>query len=170
MPNALNLGGSPPPPDIQGAPQQASPLQAGGQPPVQAPAPTHAQTVAALRHFGAIKDELTTLMKDPALGKSSIKSAIIDGTTKLVAERIISPAQAVQQLGKVPDDPIMQRKWVTTMLQQTMQAANTVLDHHAAGQDGPVDFAQDHSTQQGYNPDDHMAHMGALAAQYGGAQ
>jgi hypothetical protein len=165
MANQLEIGGPPPAPDIQAPPQpDSNPLQSGASA-AAAPAPTHAQTVAALRHFGAIKEELGTLLKNPALGKSSIKSAIIDGTTKLVAERIISPAQAVMQLGKVPEAPLEQRKWVQMMMAQTIQAANAVLDHHAAGQHGPVDFAQDHPGDD-YNPDDHMSHMDALMGQY----
>lgn len=168
MANPLEMGGPPQPPEALQQPQQqgSAPLQAA---PPQAPAPTHQQTVAALRHFGAIKTELEGLLKDQALGKSSIKSSIIDSTTKLVAERIISPAQAVMQLGHVPDNPIEQRKWITTMMEQTAQAANAVLDHHAAGQNGTTDWAQEAGSDP-YHPDDHMKHMGALTSMYGGTK
>jgi hypothetical protein len=171
MPNPLEMGGPPEAPNIQ--PSQGNALQGG--PPASPqgaaqgqqapPAPSHVQTVAALRHFDAIKQELDGLWTNPALGKSSIKDSIIDGTTKLVSERIISPAAAVMQLGKVPDAPLEQRKWVQMLLQQTIQAANAVLDHHAAGSPGTLDWAQE-GQQQAPNPDNHMQMMSSLHSQY----
>ena len=75
-------------------------------PSAAAPAPNHQQTVAALRHFGTIMEELKILKANPELGRSSIKSAITDGVIKLVADRMLAPASAVQQLAsnstKVP--------------------------------------------------------------------
>ena len=56
--------------------------------------------------------ELSTLLKNPDLGKADLKSSIIDGTTKLVAERIIPPNDAVTQLATVPDRPFQQREWI----------------------------------------------------------
>ena len=44
----------------------------------QAPAPNHAQTVAALRHFYMIGKELRGLLADPNVGKSDIRSALIE--------------------------------------------------------------------------------------------
>jgi hypothetical protein len=114
-----------------GAPQQQGTPQ-GGQGPQAPPAPTHQQTVAALRHFQAVLGELSTLLKNPDLGKADLKSAIIDGTTKLVAERVIPPNDAVTQLATVPDRPFDQKQWVMNHLQQTMLARNAVLSHHAA--------------------------------------
>lgn len=163
MPNPLEMGGPPEAPNIQQAPQ-GNALQGppqGAQAPQQVPAPNHQQTVAALRHFDAVKDELMGLMKNPDLGKSSVKSAIIDGTTSLVSKRIISPASAVMQLGKVPENPLEQRKWVTTLLQQTIQSERAVLAHHAMG------FAGGGPEPTPYG-DDHMDAMKGVMAQYGG--
>ena len=127
--------GSPAPPQAQQAPQAP-------------PAPSHAQTVAALRHFSAIMGELNTLIKDPDLGKADMKSAIIDGTTKLVSERMISPAQAVQMLATVPERPFDQKTWIMGHMQQAMQGENAVLVHHAAAFAGapaqPTPDADDH--------------------------
>ena len=167
MANPLELGSvSPEAPN----PDAGNALQQGGPAPAQrAPAPpTHEQTVAALRHFDAIKGELTTLLNNPALGKSDVKSAVIDGVTKLVSERMLSPAQAVIQLSQVPTDPIAQRKWIQTQMAQTIQAANSVLNHHAAGTPGTLDFAQESANSPIPSQDDHMNHMAALHAQYGG--
>src|ERR1035441_6763677 len=123
QPNAIQQGGGVSPM----GPQQGAP---GAQ---QAPpAPTHAQTVAALRHFTALKQELTVLLKNPDLGKADMKSAIIDGVTKLVADRIVPPAAAVQKLAMVPDTPFQQKKWIEQDYAQVMKAENMVLAHHAA--------------------------------------
>lgn len=139
-------------------------LQQGGQQQQQsaAPAPpTHAQTVAALRHFDAIKNELTTILKNPTLGKADVKSQIIDGVTKLVSERMMKPADAVIQLSQVPTDPLQQKKWAQTQFSQAMQAEQAILAHHAQGFAG-----------QGPEPtpsrDDQMDHMAALHSNYGG--
>lgn len=167
MANPLDSGSaSPPPPNPdagnalqQGAPQQGAPQQAP-------PAPTHAQTVAALRHFDAIKGELKTLLNNPSLGKSDVKSQVIDGVTKLVSERIISPAQAVIQLSQVPTDPLQQRKWITQQMQQAVQAEHSIVDQHRNTNLGSGDWsteAQQHDT----NPDNHMQDIEALGAQYG---
>lgn len=172
MPNVLN-GSSPegvPPPlpqEAAGAPAQgqAAPGANPGMPPQQAPQLTHAQAVAALRHFSAISRQLEILLKDPDLGKADVKSKVIDGTTKLVASRIITPGQAVQQLTSVPADPLMQRKWVQSHFEQSMLAMNAVLDHHAQAEPGTGDPAQEIARSTS-NPDAHMDDMGAIHSHY----
>lgn len=171
MANALEPGNAPPPipqQDSSNALQQGGAPQQPGQPgPAMPPPPTHAQTVAALRHFDAIKGELTPLLNDPALGKSDLKSQIIDGVTKLVGERIISAATAVQQLSQVPSDPLQQRKYLQNMMQQTMQAENAIVEHHRNTNVGSGDWAKE-SAQHTGSPDNHMDDIKALGAQYGG--
>ncbi len=152
--NSLQQGPAP-----QGAPQGPQGAPAGP------PPPTHEQTVAALRHFHAIIEEVQHILKDPAVGKSDLKSKIIDGTTKLVSERMISPSQAVVQLSSVPEDPIKQRQWLQKMLNDTVQAANAVVDHHAAGNEGTMDWGIE-SKMIHPHADDHMGHMSALGAKY----
>jgi hypothetical protein len=162
---------NPPAPDInavrggQPSPAAPNPLGApGGAPPQaqQPPAPTHQQTVAALRHFDAIQQELVGLLKDPDVGKSDVKSKIIDGMTGLVARRIVTPAGAVVQLGTVPDKPFDQKQWLLTHLQTVIQSSNNVLDHHRmafAGQD--VDTTPP-------NPDNHISDVAGLMSQFKG--
>jgi hypothetical protein len=162
--------GSPPPAPNPDAGPHASAMPGQNalmmpQPRRQMAAPNHRQVVAALRHFMTIVDELQTLEKNPALGRSSIKSEIIDGTMKLVAERMLSAASAVSLLANVPEDPIRQRKWVQETLQQTIQAQNNVLDHHAAGNHGTLDWATE-SQHAPYNSDDHLSIMEGLAGNY----
>lgn len=177
MPNPLETGAMPPPAPVQdggaqnslqqGMPPQGGAPQGGG--PAQPAPPSHEQTVAALRHFHAVIDEVQSLLKDPAVGKSDLKSKIIDGVTKLVSERMLSPSQAVVQLSQVPSDPIKQRQWLAGILQQNVQAANGVVDHHAQGHDGTLDWGAEGRIEHP-SPDHHIDHMAALTANYGGAR
>ncbi len=136
----------------------------GGMPqqPPQMPAPSHGQTVAALRHFRAIQEELKTLLADPGIGKSDMKSKIIDGVTKLVSSRMISPGEAVTQLATVPDTPFEQRKWLQNHMQQAQVAQYAVLSHHQQAFAGmPEDQMQSTS-----DPDNHMDDMKGLMGHY----
>jgi hypothetical protein len=133
----MNLLSTPPPPNISKAPSfdSIAPPQGGpmGHPGAQAPqapqapqmppAPTHEQTVAAMRHFQAIQDEIEPLLKDPDVGRSDMKSKVIDGATKLVAARIFTPADAV---------PFEQRNWLIRHHFLATVALHQVLDHHGA--------------------------------------
>jgi hypothetical protein len=147
-------------PSALGAPGGA-PAAAPGQP-SQMPAPTHNQTVAALRHFAALAKQLEAALKDPDIGKADIKSKVIDGMTELVSERMISPGEAVSTLSTFPERPFDQKQWVMQHYQQVQQARNFVLAHHAmafAGQ-GP---------QPAPKPETHMADVGAMMqAHYSG--
>lgn len=146
------------------APQQSGPAQQAPQGPQQqpqAPAPTHAQTVAALRHFHALNAELEALAADPDLGKADIKSKVIDGATKLVGMRIMTPSQAVMQLGEFPVQPFQQRAWVLQHLQQNKTAQDAVLDHHRTAHAGIENMPQG-------SPDDHLNDMaGMMQSHYG---
>lgn len=160
--NALSSGAMASP---QGAPGPA------GQPGQAAPPapPTHAQTVAALRHFDAVRKEIEIIAKDPALGKNNVKSKIIDGVLRLVAGGIMQTTQAVEQLSKVPTEPLLQMKWAKSMLTQAQQAENGILDHYGATSPHTGTVA-DHfgSTLDVSHPDDHQDHISALAANFRG--
>lgn len=172
MANPLEIGSVSPPapnPDAGNALQSSAAPQQQGAPQQPPPAPTHAQTVAALRHFDAIKNELKTLLSNPALGKSDIKSAVIDGASKLVADRIISPANAVIQLSQVPTDPIQQRKALQQQMAQTVQAEQNIVEHHRNTNLGSGDWATE-AQQHNTNPDNHLQDMAALTQNYGGGK
>jgi hypothetical protein len=136
------------------------------QPQQQMPAaPSHQETVAALRHFMAVVAELKTLANNPSLGKADLKGPIIEGVTGLVSQRMMKPGDAVIQLASVPDDPQLQRKWVADKLQQTIAAQNNVLDHHVAAHPGTLDWNQESQHAPGAE-DDHMQTMDGLAGHY----
>lgn len=169
MSNALSA--NPPAPEPKpmapvsqmGAPGPSNALQAPG--PVQKPLPpppSHQQTVAALRHFDALEKELTGLLKNPDCGKSNLRSEIIDATAKLVAEGFATPAEAVTELGTVPDRPFDQKKWLEIHLKQTIEGADTILAHHAIG------FRGQNVDTTPPNPAKHTDMMAALKAQYQG--
>jgi hypothetical protein len=84
---------------------------------------------------------------------------------KLVAQRILNPGGAVDQLSKFPDEPLLQMKWVKQMLVQTEQAANNVLDHHAMGTPGTLDWRAE-SQHAAYDPEAHLSIMQGLAGNY----
>ncbi len=161
-----NLLSTPAAPNPQPQPSsQGNPLAAGQNmqtpqaPPqrqmMQMPAPDHAQTVAALRHFHAITQELEALAVDPELGKSDLRDKLIDGATKLVGERIISPSDAVKQLGDFPDVPFQQKAWIYNHLQQAAQASSMVLDHHRLAHAGKGEMPSG-------NPDNHLQDVKSL--------
>jgi hypothetical protein len=166
--SALNSIVPAPPPEINNQkPALSSGMMAAPQgamqPQQQMPAPNHAQTVSALRHFQAIIGELKGLLESDEIGKTDMKSAIIDGTTRLVAERMLSPADAVTQLASVPTRPFEQKQWAQNLLQQTMQARDGVVMHHAMAFAGaPPGEAPDQ--------DDHLQNMQGLMSQYSGGQ
>lgn len=166
MANSPQLGGGTPPIPQQPNPVQQAPGQAP-QGPAVPPPPSHQETVAAMRHFDAIKGELTTILRDPALGKSDLKDAIINGVTGLVATRIISAPEAVAQLTQVPSDPLAQRKWIQTQMDNATQSENVVLEHYRQGKAaaGNMAIEVDHG-----KPDDHMKHMASIRSNYAGAK
>jgi len=153
------------------APQKKA-LQPMGQPmaqpqtasqggPQQQPAPTHSQTVAALRHLSAIQSELTKLLENPNLGKADMKSAIIDGVTKLVADRIVPATAAVAKLAMVPDRPFEQKKWIEQDYVQNEQARNLVLDHHRASAVGTENYELENKLHDS-DPENHMQDISAM--------
>lgn len=164
---------TPPAPDInalgaQGQPGGSSQTAGPSQQPQTPPAPpTHQQVVGAMRHFDAIEKELSALLSDPDVGKADLKSKIIDGTTKLVANRILSPSQAVMQLGTVPERPFDQKQWLQTHLAQTVQAATMILAHHAVGAQQAEASGQPMDTSPP-SPDGHIDAMAGLAQNYRG--
>lgn len=175
MAGALQTLSTPPTPDIDaqmgqgalqggsGAPGPMRPPQ-GGQPqqPPPMPAPTHAHAVAAMRHFHALGEPLEAALKDPDLGKADLKDKVIGGMTKLVARRILSPAQAVTQLATFPERPFDQKAWLANHLMQVKQAEMAVLTHHGMAFAGGGAQAAPH-------PDDHMADMaGMMQGHYAG--
>lgn len=174
MANSLS---TPPPPEITGDTgiTQSSALQVpqstAGQAPAPAqqqaaqPAPSHAQTMASLRHFSEINQEIMPILKNPELGKADLKSQIIDAVTKLVSSRIVTPAAAVMQLAAVPDKPREQKAWAMNLYRQNQQASAVILEQHRKAFGGQSDNPADE-----YNPDNHIDHMNGVMTHYRGTR
>jgi len=175
MSNPLSTSASPQAPEPQqagaqqGANALAGPSQSSagaGKSVASIPAPTNAQTVTALRHFSAIEQELSELMKDPDLGKTDMRSKVIDGMTRLVSEGLVPASGAVRDLGTFPERPYDQRVWVNKHFMNTVMAQVSILAHHqagaATGQNVEPDWTAD--------PDDHQSIIAGLTARYGAGQ
>ena len=158
-PNPQDTSGAAPPTPYGSGNALGGPPQ-GQQPP--APAPTHQQTITALRHFSAIEEELSELLSDPDLGRADLKSKIIDGATRLVSTGILTPADAVSELGSVPERPFDQRQWLEQQFQAAVQGQVDILAHHQAGYGG-----QDVDTTPP-DPANHAGDIAALLSQYKG--
>ncbi len=147
------------------ASQGASAMQAPGMAPspqgqAPQPAPDNAETIALQRHLGAIEHELENLMANPALGRSDCKSAIIDGMTRLVSDRIMPASQAVAELTTLPPEPVQQRRWLMEHYAKTRIALVSLLEHHRAAHFGVGDMPMG-------DPNDHTAiTRGAMARHY----
>jgi hypothetical protein len=125
------------------------------------PAPSHEQTVAGLRHLAAVHDELVSIKNDRDLGNVDVKSKVVDGFTKLVADRIVDPGEAVAQLVDFPTKPLEQKEWVDQKLVMNLRAQSQLLDHHRASHVGTGEWAIESQTRRA-DPDDHRSHIGAL--------
>lgn len=113
----------------------------------------------------AIEAELETILKDPAIGKSNMKSKIIDGVSKLVANRIMTAGAAVGQLATVPEEPFQQKKWLQQHLLNAVLSKVAVLAHHAAAFGG----TPEHMVDKTSSPDDHLADIQSVMGHYGRA-
>jgi len=129
--------------------------------PAQAPAPNHAQTVAALRHFSMIDKQLKALLNNPNLGKVDIRKSVIDSVTTLVGDRILSPTQAVQQMTSFPDKPFEQKQWLTNLATQNAAAEVAVLGHHGKAFAGQPDQPIPQNVE-----DSHMDTMAGMMADH----
>lgn len=161
-PQPVAPGGSPSQPGAGG------PMQPGGPQQAPTPPPSHAQTVATLRHLQNVNREFGPILKNPDLGKSDMKSAVIDAGTKLVADRIVTPAAAVMLLSQVPTDPLDQRKWLQNFYDTNEKAQMTVLDHHASGGPTNLDWQSDQAGFMPHDPDGHMKAMEGVMTHYKG--
>jgi hypothetical protein len=142
---------------------QGNPLAAMApqmQQPQQQPAPTHAQTVAALQHFGAIKNAMLPVMDDPKLGKANIRPKLLDSFSKLLAARTLSLPEIMNAIKSLPDDPQQQVAFVTKIYKDNDQAQKMILAHH---QMGPPSQGE----PEAWSPDNHADQLSALSQQYG---
>ena len=155
----------PPPPALPGG-QPNNNASAPSQPAAAVPAPTHAQTVAALRHFSLINDALEPLLRNPELGRADVRPSVIDAVTKLVGDRILTPQEAVKQLNQFPDRPFDQKRALALLYSQNLQAEMAVLQHHRQAFVGTGHLPTE-ATLHSDNSDNHISAMSGLMTHYG---
>jgi hypothetical protein len=147
----------------QGQPGQAPNLQAIAQrmqQPAPPPAPTKAQTVAALHRFGEIKQTIGEVAQDPNLGTKNIRPKLLDAASELLASKVLSLPEIMNAIQGLPDDPQKQKAFVINILRTADQAQKTVLAHHSMAPPEPDDAEQ-------WSPDNHNDQMAALMQKYG---
>jgi hypothetical protein len=162
-PVAASPAGAPAQPQPQGGNPLAA-LAAQAAPQQQpAPAPTHAQAVAAMHRFGQIKSAMAPVIADPNLGKTNVRPKLLDAASKLLGSKVLSLPEIMNSIKNLPDDPIQQKKFVENIMNTATQAQLTVLQQHRNAQ-LPEDQEPDEWT-----PDNHADNMAGLMAHYQGA-
>lgn len=148
----------------QPQPASANPLAAlaGAAEQQQAPAPTHAQTVAVMHRLGEIKSSLRPVMDDPHLGSKNIRPKLLDAASKLLAAKVVSLTDIMNEIKGLPEDPIEQKKFVEGLYNNATQGQAAILEQHRHA-DLPEGVGPDEWT-----PDTHDDHIASLMQQYGG--
>ena len=144
--------------------QPANPLAAlaaGQQPQRPAPAPTHAQTMAAMHYFGEIKAAIAPVAKDPNLGVKNIRPKLLDAASKLLASRTLTLSEVMNRIKDLPDDPMQQKKFVESILNNANQAELTVLQHYRDAPQGP-------EGDEPWSQENHSDNITGLMQHYGG--
>lgn len=164
MPGIQDLVGQQPQGAPQGQPpQQGNPLAtlaASQQQQAPPPVPTRAQTVAAVHHFGQIKQAMNEVMEDPNLGKKNIRPKLLDAMSKLLGSKTLSLPDVMKAIKGLPDDPLGQKQFVDNIYQKNDQAQKVILTNHASAPEG--------QQQDDWSPDNHSNHMASLMQGYGG--
>src|SRR6185503_15303580 len=92
------------------------------------PAPTHQETVAALRHFHEIQRQLGPLLKNPKLGKDDMKGDVYTVGASLLGGGFMTLPEVMTELKSFPKEPIDQRKWIEMHYNNAVAAQSKVLD------------------------------------------
>jgi hypothetical protein len=127
------------------------------------PAPTKAQTTAAVQRFSAIQSAMRVVMEDKDFGKSNIRPVLLDEASKLLGTKLLSLPEVMNSIKDLPDDPIEQKSFVQNIYNSAQKAESSVLDHHgAAVATGmlPPNGGPDYDTGQ------HEQHMNGLMGHY----
>jgi hypothetical protein len=157
-------------PQVQAAPggnplaQIAPALQMQQQPnAMQQPAPTAAQTTAAVHRFGAIQSAMRSVMEDKVFGTGNIRPKLLDAASKLLGTKILSLPEVMNSIKDIPDDPIQQKAFVQNLFNSAKQAEANVLDHYGAAIKAGLISADD---ENGYAEDSHGQHIDGLMKHY----
>lgn len=96
------------------------------------PAPTAAQTTAAVHRFNEIQNAMRKVMEDKNFGRSNIRPKLLDAASKLLGAKILSLPEIMNSIKDIPDDPIKQKAFVQNIFNSAKQSELNVLEHHSA--------------------------------------
>lgn len=163
---------SPPPSmsgnEVAGASAIEGLVKGGGNPMQKRPQPTHAQVLAALHRFNAIRRVLKPILGDPDLGKKTVRPRLFDAAATLIGERMMTLPEVMNAMKDFPNDPQEQKIWLMRADQmQDMAEEKLVEDYRASagelGEGGWEGLTKDH----GYSTDKHGDHLKSLLGHYG---
>lgn len=179
MANIMDMvAGAQQPQQGQGAqpqPQAAPPGAPGAQPgggglaglmPTQ-PAPSHHETVAAMRHFSIIANRLDKILRSDKCGKANCKGEIWDAAADFVGRGVLSITQVLNEMKSVSDDPAEQKRWLQQHVDNAKKAQMAVIEHHVAANPGSGDPMADFQAAQASKPEgDHASIMQGMMQQH----
>lgn len=96
------------------------------------PAPTKAQTTAAVQRFSAIQNAMRGVMENPAFGKSNVRPELLNAASKLLGTKLLSLPEIMNSIKDMSDDPIEQKSFIQNIYNQAKSSESSVLDHHGA--------------------------------------
>jgi len=134
----------------------------GGQQQPQ-PAPTRAQTTAAVQRFSAIQNAMRSVMQDPAFGKENVRPEVMDAASKLLGSKLLSLPEVMNSISSLPDDPIKQKAFIEGIFNSARTAESQVLDHHGAA---IVSGKLPPDGGEAYDPSAQEQHMNGLLGHY----
>ncbi len=138
------------PPNVQGSSgtDQASGLQGlmrdGGVP--QGPGmqpPSHQETTAILQHLSAFRQRWAAILKDPEIGTKNVRPEVYDMYADMMADDYATLPQVMGTLKALPTDPLEQKQWLESRIQQADKTKRAVLDHYLATAPPPGSFQEE---------------------------
>ncbi len=146
----VNQQGNAEPPNVQGSSgtDQASGLQGlmreGGVP--QGPGmqpPSHQETTAILQHLSYFRQRWASILKDPEIGTKNVRSEVYDMYADALADDYGTLPQIMGTLKSLPTNPLEQKQWLESKVQQVDKAKRGVLDHYLATAPPPGSFQEE---------------------------
>src|ERR1035437_431805 len=134
--------------------------QQQGQPGHPKPNITKQQVVAGLHHLSAFAKQFSPILKNPEIGKSTIRPKIFDASAALIGQGIFSVPEVMNGIKDLPDDPLGQKKWLEQKLSGVAMAEKKMVSDYIGQGPGQEPEGPE------WSPDNHTEHMTGLMANY----
>jgi hypothetical protein len=138
-----------------------------GQPGQQQPL-DHATAAAGLRHLAEFSRHWREIMTEPGFGTKDIKGSILEMMAEVMGDGLVTLPQVMDQLKRLPTQPLQQRQWVEQHYKDDQQAQLMLMEQYAkqAGPGGPFALEQAKMQQQRPDPDKHVEAMERLRGHF----